>query len=44
MTFGMPTIAAISGHFCAAGGMMGLCFDYRIMSSDRGFFFIPVSY
>ena len=41
MTFGMPTIAAISGHFCAAGGMMGLCFDYRIMSNDRGFFFIP---
>lgn len=41
MTFGIPTVAAISGHFCAAGGMMGLCFDYRIMSSDRGFFFIP---
>jgi enoyl-CoA hydratase/carnithine racemase len=41
LTFPIPSIAAISGHFCAAGAMMGLCFDYRIMSNDRGFFFIP---
>jgi len=39
--FPLPTIAAINGHFCAAGGMMGLAFDYRVMSNDRGFFFIP---
>lgn len=39
--FPLPTVAAIQGHFCAAGGMMGLCFDYRVMSTDRGFFFIP---
>merc|ERR1719152_627331 len=39
--FPLPTIAALSGHWCAAGGMMGLAFDYRVMSSDRGFFFIP---
>ena len=34
-------MAAISGHCCAAGAMMALCFDYRVMSTDRGFFFIP---
>lgn len=39
--FPLPTIAAFAGHWCAAGGMMGLAFDYRVMSSDRGFFFIP---
>lgn len=40
-TFPLPTVAAISGHWAAAGGMMGLAFDYRVMSSDRGYFFIP---
>jgi len=39
--FPLPTIAALNGHWCAAGGMMGLAFDYRVMSSDKGFFFIP---
>jgi enoyl-CoA hydratase/carnithine racemase len=41
LCFPVPTIAAINGHFCAAGGMMGLCFDYRIMNSEKGFFFVP---
>jgi hypothetical protein len=41
LCFKVPTIAAINGHFCAAGGMMGLCFDYRVMNSDKGFFFVP---
>jgi len=41
LTFPIPTIAAIRGHWCAVGGMMGLAFDYRVMSTDRGFFFIP---
>eukprot|EP00421_Protoceratium_reticulatum_P011651 CAMPEP_0168399686 /NCGR_PEP_ID=MMETSP0228-20121227/22214_1 /TAXON_ID=133427 /ORGANISM="Protoceratium reticulatum, Strain CCCM 535 (=CCMP 1889)" /LENGTH=245 /DNA_ID=CAMNT_0008413211 /DNA_START=47 /DNA_END=780 /DNA_ORIENTATION=+ len=41
LCFPIPTIAAINGHFCAAGGMMGLCFDYRIMNAERGFFFVP---
>merc|ERR550525_1413656 len=40
-TFPLPTVAALAGHWCAAGGMMGLAFDYRVMASDRGFFFIP---
>eukprot|EP01062_Namystynia_karyoxenos_P071387 TRINITY_DN66851_c0_g1_i1.p2 TRINITY_DN66851_c0_g1~~TRINITY_DN66851_c0_g1_i1.p2 ORF type:complete len:275 (+),score=68.83 TRINITY_DN66851_c0_g1_i1:36-860(+) len=41
LCFPIPTVAAIGGHWCAAGGMMGLCFDFRVMSSDRGYFFIP---
>lgn len=41
LCFPLPTIAAFSGHWCAAGGMMGLSFDYRVMATDRGFFFIP---
>jgi len=40
-TFPLPTVAAMTGHWCAAGGMMGLAFDYRVMASDRGFFFVP---
>ena len=36
-----PTIGAMNGHWCAAGGMLGLCFDYRVMNEDRGYFFIP---
>merc|ERR1719221_983586 len=39
--FPLPTVAALGGHWCAAGGMMGLAFDYRVMANDRGFFFIP---
>ncbi|CAE8640151.1 unnamed protein product, partial [Polarella glacialis] len=39
--FPLPTVAALFGHWCAAGGMMGLAFDFRVMSSDRGFFFVP---
>lgn len=39
--FPLPTVAALDGHWVAAGGMMGLAFDYRVMASDRGFFFIP---
>eukprot|EP01065_Artemidia_motanka_P049221 TRINITY_DN8092_c4_g1_i1.p1 TRINITY_DN8092_c4_g1~~TRINITY_DN8092_c4_g1_i1.p1 ORF type:complete len:279 (+),score=66.00 TRINITY_DN8092_c4_g1_i1:62-838(+) len=41
LCFPVPTVAALSGHWCAAGGMMGLCFDYRVMSSKKGYFFIP---
>lgn len=43
LCFPLPTIAAFSGHWCAAGGMMGLTFDYRVMATDRGFFFHPWS-
>ena len=34
--FPLPTIAALRGHWCAAGGMMGLALDFRFMSSDSG--------
>jgi len=41
LTFPIPTIAALNGHWCAAGGMMGLTFDHRIMNAEKGYFFIP---
>ena len=41
LCFPIPTIAALNGHWCAAGGMMGLCFDYRVMNQDKGYFFVP---
>mmetsp|Transcript_21598 Transcript_21598/g.42418 ORF Transcript_21598/g.42418 Transcript_21598/m.42418 type:complete len:425 (+) Transcript_21598:283-1557(+) len=41
LTFPLPTIAAINGHFCAAGAMLGLAFDYRIMNAEKGLFFVP---
>ncbi|KAH9252947.1 hypothetical protein BASA81_009103 [Batrachochytrium salamandrivorans] len=39
--FPLPTVAAINGHFCAAGAMFGLAFDFRIMTTTRGLFFVP---
>lgn len=41
LTFPLPTIAAIRGHCCAAGGQFSCSFDYRCMSTDQGVFFIP---
>jgi len=41
LTFPLPTIAAINGHFVAAGAMLGLAFDYRVMNGEKGTFFIP---
>lgn len=41
LCFPVPTIAALNGHWCAAGGMFGLCFDYRVMNNEKGFFFVP---
>ena len=41
LCFPVPTIAALNGHWCAAGGMCGLCFDYRVMNNQQGFFFVP---
>jgi enoyl-CoA hydratase/carnithine racemase len=34
LCFPVPTVAAINGHFCAAGAMFGLAFDYRIMNAE----------
>lgn len=41
LTFAIPTVAALQGHWCAAGAMMGLTFDCRVMNSEQGYFFIP---
>lgn len=41
LSFGAPTIAAIQGHCFAAGGMLALACDERIMRADRGYFCLP---
>jgi len=42
LTLGIPTFAAINGHWTAAGAMLGLAFDRRVMPSDgKGLFFVP---
>jgi len=41
LTFPLPTLAAINGHFCAAGAMLGLAFDIRMMTSENKLFFVP---
>ncbi len=35
------TVAAINGHCIAAGALLALAHDYRVMRSDRGFFALP---
>jgi enoyl-CoA hydratase/carnithine racemase len=41
LTMPAPTIAAIGGHAFAAGAMMALAHDVRVMRSDRGYFCLP---
>lgn len=36
-----PTIAAVQGHCFAAGAMLALAYDERVMREDRGFFCMP---
>lgn len=38
---GIPTVAALQGHAYAAGAMLALAHDYRVMRSDRGFICFP---
>ncbi len=37
----VPAVAAIQGHCFAAGAMIALAHDLRVMRSDRGYFCLP---
>lgn len=41
LTLPVPTVAAISGHAFAAGALLALAHDYRVMRADRGYFCLP---
>ncbi|OMO96930.1 Crotonase superfamily [Corchorus olitorius] len=40
ISFPMPTIAAVTGHACAAGFILALSHDYVVMRKDRGFLYM----
>lgn len=41
LAFPTITVAAMSGHAFAGGGMLALAHDFRVMRADRGFFCLP---
>ncbi|TMA83409.1 MAG: enoyl-CoA hydratase/isomerase family protein [Deltaproteobacteria bacterium] len=41
LVLSVPTVAAVNGHAFAAGGMLALAHDWRVMRADRGFFCLP---
>lgn len=38
---GVPTVAALGGHTFAAGAMLALAHDQRVMRADRGYLCLP---
>ena len=41
LTLPVPTVCAINGHCFAAGAMIALACDSRVMRTERGFFCLP---
>jgi enoyl-CoA hydratase/carnithine racemase len=41
LELGVPNVAALQGHTFAAGAMLALAHDKRVMRSDRGYFCLP---
>jgi enoyl-CoA hydratase/carnithine racemase len=37
----VPTVAAVTGHAYAAGGMLAIAHDHRVMREDRGYLCFP---
>jgi enoyl-CoA hydratase/carnithine racemase len=37
----VPTVAAVQGHAFAAGGMLAIGHDFRVMREERGYFCLP---
>lgn len=37
----VPTVAAVQGHAFAAGAMLALAHDFRVMRADRGYLCLP---
>jgi enoyl-CoA hydratase/carnithine racemase len=41
LTFPLPTVAAVNGHWFGAGALLGLAHDRRVVRTDRGWFCMP---
>src|SRR5919107_3407823 len=41
LSLGVPTVAAIQGHCFAAGAMLSVAHDLRVMRADRGYWCLP---
>lgn len=41
LAFPMATVAAVNGHAFAAGAMLALAHDFRVMRADRGYLCLP---